>query len=205
VFQKIKFKKGEKKKMTALPQPVSSEGFDFTSDLLLESDSKKYYKISKSAFKLCENFYQSVADSLDGNEELILPSECPDEYLPLIILYCEYHKDSKPAALPQPLRKPLDEYLDQWDKQYLYSYLIDPKDPSKNKPLQKVMEHSHHLGVMPIVDLCTAKIADLIKPLAGKPAEIRKLLGIAEADFGDRKFRTDEEIKAFAELKPADQ
>ena len=74
------------------------------------------------------------------------------------------------------------------------------ENPAENKRLMQVMADAHYLDCKPLVELCTAKIGSMIQ---GKNAqEIRTMLHIEKADFGDRKFRTDEEIRAFSELKP---
>ena len=154
--------------ITPIPPLKSRADFDWNKNIILtiennNGEDKISYPMSRSATKLC-SFFDAILDSSDEGEEVELPLQCnAPSVLPLIIGYCEYHKDSKPADLPMPLRQPIEYYLDAVDRQFIDEFLVNPKEHSENQGLMQVMADAHYLDCKPLVELCTAKIASMIQ------------------------------------------
>lgn len=181
--------------------PVDRNGFDFANGVLLQLKNS-FYAMTLKAAKQSSLLERAISDVSEGDEIVLPLDDSTDEKsLAAIIGFCEYHKDSKPEEIPQPLEGPLESYLGEADKGYVKNFLVDPAEPKKLQGLSNIMATAHYLGVDTIVNLCCAKLGSMIQ---GKtPEEIRDLLGMpGQPKFReDQKFRTAEEIKAFSELK----
>ncbi len=175
----------------------SCEGVDFKVFLVLKSKDTKSFKFSRQAAKSCK-MLAGMFDNADEDDEIKLDVDCDSKTLSLVIQYCEYHKDSKPAALPQPLQKHIDEYLDQWDKDFIYNNLVQKNDETKHEALLEVMAAAHYFDNDDLLNLCCAKVGSMIQDK--NPEQIRNLFHLPDDFTPEQKARNAEELKALSDL-----
>jgi S-phase kinase-associated protein 1 len=176
--------------------PESCKDVDFKVFLVLKSSDGKCFKFSRNAAKSCKTLTRMLDDQ-NEDDEIKLPVDCDAKTLALVIQYCEYHKDSKPAALPQPLQKRIDDYLDSWDKNFIYDYLVIKGDERKHEALLDVMAAAHYFDNGDLLNLCCAKVASMIQDK--KPEEIRDLFNLPDDFTPAQRARNVQELKALAE------
>lgn len=173
------------------------EGVDFKIYLILTAKDGKSFKMSRQAAKSCK-MLAGMFENADEDEEIKLDVDCDSKTLPLVIQYCEYHKESKPAALPQPLQKHIDEYLDQWDKDFIYTNLVEKSDETKHEALLEVMAAAHYFDNDDLLNLCCAKVGSMIQDK--NPEQIRNLFHLPDDFTPEQKARNAEELKALSDL-----
>ena len=183
--------------MSSFAVDASCSGVDFKKELVLIATGGNNFKMSREAAKSC-NLINKLIESEDEDSEIKLPVECDPKVIPLVIQYCEYHKDSKPAALPQPLQKHIDEYLDQWDKDFIYNNLVDKNDDSKHEALLEVMAAAHYFDNEDLLNLTCAKVGSMIQDK--NPEQIRNLFNLPDDFTPEQKARNAEELKALSDL-----
>ena len=183
--------------MTDFTVNADYAGVNFNTTLVLKSKDGQNYKMAKEAAKSCKMLAQML-ETEDEDAEIKLDVDCEGKTLNLIIQYCEYHKDSKPAALPQPLQKHIDEYLDQWDKDFIYNNLVDKSDEAKHEALLEVMASSHYFDNEDLLNLCCAKVGSMIQDK--NPEQIRGLFHLPDDFTPEQKARNAEELKALSDL-----
>jgi S-phase kinase-associated protein 1 len=183
--------------MSEFAVPASHEGVDFKTHLVLKAKDGNSFKMSRQASKACK-MLSNMFENEGEDAEITLDVDCDSKTLPLVIQYCEYHKDSKPAALPQPLQKHIDEYLDQWDKNFIYSNLVDKTDETKHEALLDVMAAAHYFDNEDLLNLCCAKVGSMIQDK--NPEQIRNLFHLPDDFTPEQKARNAEELKALSDL-----
>jgi S-phase kinase-associated protein 1 len=177
--------------------PESCEVVDFKVFIVLKSRDGKWFQLSRAAAKSCK-MLAAMFDNADEDDEIKLPVDCDAKTLALVIQYCEYHKDSKPAALPQPLQKHIDDYLDQWDKVFIYTHLVIKGDETNHEALLQVMAAADYFDNDDLRNLCCAQVASMIQDK--NPEQIRDLFDLPDDFTPAQRARNAEELKALAEL-----
>jgi S-phase kinase-associated protein 1 len=126
------------------------ESFELTRDLAVQS-------------KMINNF-------IEDNEEDIIQIPLLNinkKNLQLIISFFEQYSKEPMNTIPKPLNGKLSDHIQTW-----YTVFID-KEYSE---LEELVIAANYMEIMPLIDLCCAKIATLIKD---KPTEeIRKIFNI---------------------------
>jgi len=185
---------------TMMPFQVDQDctGVDFKTEIvLITNDNTFHFKMSRQAAKSCCNLLNKMIENEDEDSEIKLPVLCSAKVLPLVMQYCEYHKDSKPAALSQPLRQHIDGYLDQWDKDFIYNNLVDKNDETKHEALLEVMAAAHYLDNEDLLNLCCAKVGSMMQDK--NPEQIRNLFNLPDDFTPEQKARNAEELKALSD------
>jgi hypothetical protein len=175
----------------------SCEGVDWKLFIVLKSKDGKFYKMSRAAAKRCKMLATMTGD--EGEDaELKLDVDSDSKSVPLVIKYCEYHKDVAPSTLPMPLMKHIDEYLDEWDKNFIYENLVSKTDETKHEALLEVMSAAHYFDCEDLLNLTCAKVGSMIQDKT--PEAIRALFHLPDDFTPEQRARNAEELKALADL-----
>jgi len=175
----------------------SFEGVDWKTMIVLKGKDGKAFKMTRAAAKRCKMLDKMTAD--EGEDSQVkLDVDCDSKTLPLVIQYCEYHKDTAPSQLPMPLMKHVDEYLDQWDKDFIYNNLVDKADEAKHELLLEVMSASHYFDCEDLLNLTCAKVGSMIQDKT--PEQIRALFHLPDDFTPEQRARNAEELKALSDL-----
>jgi len=110
-------------------------------------------------------------------------TEFPDDTVPIqlvkgnilkmVVEYCEYHKDKQTEEIEKPLRSTrlVECGVSSWDDAFI---------SKPNEELQELILAANYLDVKPLLELCAAKIASLMK---GKSVEELRAEFNIENDF----------------------
>jgi len=175
----------------------SLEGVDWKTFLVLKTKDGKHFKMSRAAAKRCKMLATMTSDE-NEDAEVKLDVDADSKTVPLVIKYCEYHKDVQPSQLPMPLMKPIDEYLDEWDKAFIYGSLVDKADETKHEALLEVMSASHYFDCEDLLNLTCAKVGSMIQDKT--PEQIRALFHLPDDFTPEQRARNAEELKALSDL-----
>lgn len=127
---------------------------------------------------------RGLLEGYSNDKEIPIP-EIKGEILKRCVEYLNHYKDIEPREIPKPLpSENLLEVVDEWDATFISSFDLDT--------VFDLINASNYLDLRPLLDLCCARIASIMK---GKSAEeIRSIFNL-ENDLSE------DEIKAFEEYE----
>ena len=147
--------------------------------ILVTNDGKRF-SCPRDVMCSCVLISELLEDADDSQViELPLPSvdhvalSCVYEFLDH-----KYHHTGAQKELERPLRTELKSLLDGWQWKFIEDSLLQGKGEKNNQVLFSVMNAANFLGIAPLVDLCGAAIANMIRNKSEQ--EILDLFDICE-------------------------
>jgi S-phase kinase-associated protein 1 len=135
--------------------------------------SIKLISNDKESFELIRDLVvesKMIAKFIEDNDEDMIDIPLPNvnkKNLKLIIAFFEQYNKEPMSIIPKPLNGELSNHIQTW-----YSEFIDKDYPE----LEELVIAANYMEITPLIDLCCAKIATLIKD---KPTEeIRQIFNI---------------------------
>jgi len=153
---------------------------------LVSSDGEKF-EVSKKIATSSE-LVKTMAEGDKEENEIPLPN-VKSAVLRKVVEYMKYHVDNPAREIEKPLKSAnMSEVVSQWDADFVD---VD------QEVLFELILAANYMDVKPLLDLCCAKVASMIK---GKsPEQIRKTFNIVND------FTPEEEAAIIAENKWAEE
>ena len=201
---------------------TSLDGVDFKKQVVLVAKQGEPTMFVGPRERLCEDspVIKAMVEGDDATRTQADPTEIPDPEkgpaptkleegtpveledvdgptLELIMEYMKTHEARPAPRIPMPLRRPWADYVTEYQKSYVVGKLVNPANLVDNVRLFNVYNAAIFLEFEPLMHLCAAYIADLIKDKS--VSQIRELLHITERHPPEIEA---EMIKDFKELFP---
>lgn len=124
--------------------------------ITLITNEKDRFTILISLCKMSDLISTALETDREENE---LELKISSEHLLLIIEFLKHYEDSEPVLIEKPLRsKDLKDSIPLWDYEY-----ITRIHSLGNKVLYEFTNACNYMAIKPLVELCCAKIAHMVK------------------------------------------
>jgi S-phase kinase-associated protein 1 len=141
---------------------------DFEEVLTLVSRDGKRISITHTLAKVCD-YLKNVIDTDSSVVEIEL-NQIDSVVIEKILEWLKYHEKTPPKDIPRPLpTSHLENIVGKWDAKFIDCNL---------DVVYELLLASNFLGIIPLLDLCCAKIAGTI--LGKTPEKIRETFGLPE-------------------------
>jgi len=135
-------------------------------------DSIEVSKLIKSIFEEEEN----EEENEEEDEQKVIPLDLNEDTFKKVIEFCDHYKNDPFSEIEKPLKSSsLTGAVPKWYEDFILG--ISAEDPYKKK-LAELICAANYLDISPLLELCSACYASMIK---GKtPEEIKKTFNIPE-------------------------
>lgn len=136
--------------------------------ILCQDTSKVLFDIPR---KVCigSGLISMMIEDNDEENLLVPVSNVPEKYLPMIIEFLKYSFINPMPEIEKPLKSiMMEENISEWYAKFIDSISLEE--------ILELIQVANYLDIKNLLDLCSAKIASIIK---GKsPEELRRIFNI---------------------------
>lgn len=163
------------------------------SDLVyLQSNDLVNFPVSRKTAEM-SGLVRSLLQELGDADDTLIPLPClKQNLLKYVVDYLEYHAQYPPNPIERPLRRPIEEVICEWDYEFLFTDLVKDGDENDHKLLVEMIMAANYLEVQPLVDLCSACMASIIK--GKQPDQLRDLFNIENDLTPDEEEKIQEQL-----------
>lgn len=134
------------------------------------------YQIEERKLSMCQTLLPMMENNDDG-ENIMIPHDINKNTFDKIIEYMDYYQIDKMNVIPKPI--PKDKILSSLVQPFYSNYIYgDNNDLTKDQSeeLERLIEAANFLNNMPLLSICCAKMAMMIR--SADKDKLNILLGI---------------------------